>query len=101
MYLIQILLPCADNSGVPFSRNDFEQLKHELAADFKGVTAFIQAPAEGTWRAQSREDHDDIVVFEIMAEDVESDAWKGRRAELERRFRQERVIIRYMQIGLI
>ena len=47
MFLIQIFLPCADNTGVLFPKEDFERLKLELASEFGGVTAYIQAPAEG------------------------------------------------------
>lgn len=101
MYLIQILLPCADNSGVAFPIEDFERLKHELAAEFDGVTAFIQAPAEGLWKRGSGDSHDDIVVFEVMTEELDRAVWADRRSELEERFRQERVIIRYMSIGLV
>lgn len=101
MVLVQILLPCADNSGAPFPSEDFDRLKEELAADFKGVTAFVQAPAEGLWKAGSQEAHDDIVVFEVMTDQLDVAAWSQRRADLERRFRQKQVVIRYMTIGLI
>jgi hypothetical protein len=50
MHLFQILLPRADNAGQPFAREDFDRVKEELAADFEGVTAYLQAPAEGLWR---------------------------------------------------
>jgi hypothetical protein len=101
MYLIQILLPCADNSGAPFPKEEFDRLKQELAADFDGVTAFIQAPAEGLWKAGSQDAHDDIVVFEVMTEVLDIAAWSSQRAALETRFRQEHVVVRYMSIGLI
>ncbi|HWK68258.1 MAG TPA: hypothetical protein VNS34_25310 [Rhizobiaceae bacterium] len=101
MYLIQILLPCADNSGVPFPIEEFERLKQGLATEFDGVTAFLQAPAEGLWKRGSNNSHDDIVVFEVMTEKLDRALWADRRAELEERFRQERVIIRHMSIGLI
>lgn len=71
MYLVQILLPCADNSGAPFPIEDFERLKHELATEFEGVTAFIQAPAEGLWKGGSEDSHDDIVIFEVMTEEFD------------------------------
>ena len=101
MFLIQILLPCADNSGVLFPKEDFESLKLELASAFGGVTAYIQAPADGLWRAGPEESHDEIVIFEIMVEVLDAAGWTARRAELERRFRQERVIIRHMAVGII
>ena len=50
MHLFQILLPLTDNTGQPFVREDFDNVKEELASRFQGVTAYLQAPAEGLWR---------------------------------------------------
>ena len=66
MHLVQILLPRADNSGKPFPKQDFELLKEELARQFDGVTAYLQAPAEGLWRQGQKSSDDDIVIFEVM-----------------------------------
>ena len=44
---------------------------------------------------------DDIVMFEVMTEEVDLADWHDRRTELERRFRQEKVIIRYMPMALV
>jgi len=101
MYLFQILLPRADNAGQPFAREDFDRVKEELASRFEGVTAYLQAPAEGLWRQGAESDSDDIVIFEVMTEEVDLADWHGRRAELERSFRQDKVIIRYMPMALV
>ncbi|MGX9572957.1 hypothetical protein ACWUKX_09780 [Mesorhizobium sp. f-mel] len=50
MHLVQILLPRADNTGRPFGREDFDRVKEDLASCFEGVTAYLQAPAEGQWQ---------------------------------------------------
>jgi hypothetical protein len=68
MHLFQILLPRADNRGQPFQREDFDRVKAELAAQFEGVTAYLQAPAEGLWRKGADSDVDEIVIFEVMTE---------------------------------
>ncbi|MEQ1956298.1 hypothetical protein [Mesorhizobium sp. CN2-181] len=101
MHLFQILLPRADNAGQPFAREDFDRVKEELAADFEGVTAYLQAPTEGLWREGGQTDNDDIVIFEVMAEEIDLHDWRCRRAELECRFRQDKVIIRYMPMALV
>jgi hypothetical protein len=101
MHLFQILLPRADNAGQPFAREDFDRVKEELAADFEGVTAYLQAPAEGLWREGGQTDNDDIVIFEVMAEEIDLQDWRRRRTELERRFRQDKVIIRYMPMAMV
>ena len=101
MHLIQILLPRADNDDRAFSREDFDRVKEELASRFKGVTAYLQAPAEGLWRKGKETDYDDIVVYEVMTEELNLPEWRNQRAELERRFRQDIVIIRYLSMGLV
>jgi hypothetical protein len=101
MHLFQILLPRADNTGQPFAREDFDRVKEELAADFEGITAYLQAPAEGLWREGGQTDNDDIVIFEVMAEEIDLQDWRRRRTELERRFRQDKVIVRYMPMALV
>lgn len=101
MHLFQILLPRADNDGAPFAREAFDEVKEELAGRFDGVTAYLRAPAEGVWRQGGQAGDDDIVIFEVMTEEIDLADWRDRRAELERRFRQDKVIIRYMPITLI
>lgn len=99
MHLVQILLPRKDNEGTPFPPETFERLKRALADAFGGVTAFLQAPAEGLWQAGAA--RDEIVIFEVMVDRLDLADWRRRRGELEHRFRQERVIIRHMAIGLV
>jgi len=101
MHLFQILLPRADNSGHPFAREEFDRVKDDLAEHFGGVTAYIQAPAEGLWRQGGQSDNDDILIFEVMTDTVDLADWRNRRAELEHNFRQDRVIIRYMSMKLV
>ena len=101
MHLFQILLPRADNAGTPFPKQEFDRLKKELARRFDGVTAYLQTPAEGLWRQGERSRDDDIVIFEVMTEAIDIRSWRRLRAKLERRFRQEEVIIRYMSIELV
>lgn len=101
MHLFQILLPRADNSGTPFPKHDFDQVKEELVRRFDGVTAYLQAPAEGLWQQGRKTENDEIVIFEVMATTVDLQDWRTRRTMLEERFRQDKVIIRYMPIVLV
>jgi hypothetical protein len=101
MHLVQILLPRADNTGRPFGREHFDRVKEDLASCFEGVTAYLQAPAEGQWQDREQSSQDDIVIFEVMVEEIDLPDWRRRRAELERRFRQDTVIIRYMPMALV
>ena len=95
MYLVQILLPLYDNDGHAFEPADYAQLRSELADRFGGVTAYTRAPARGVWKDDAGgTTRDDIVIFEVMSEELDLTWWTGFRKELERRFRQESVIVR-------
>jgi hypothetical protein len=95
MNLIQILLPVNDNEGQHFEPDDFVQLRAELADRFGGVTTYMRAPARGLWRDDAGETtRDDIVIFEVMTDQLDRAWWSDFRKDLERRFRQDSVIIR-------
>jgi hypothetical protein len=95
MNLIQILLPVNDNEGHHFEPDDFVQLRAELADRFGGVTTYMRAPARGLWKDDTGETtRDDIVIFEVMTDDLDRVWWADFRKDLERRFRQDTVIIR-------
>ena len=95
MYLVQILLPLYDNEGHTFEQADYVQLRSELADRFGGVTAYTRAPARGVWKDNSGETtRDDIVIFEVMTDELDRAWWTTFRKDLERRFRQDSVIVR-------
>ena len=98
MYLIQILLPLRDNAGEPFASAEFERVRRELAERFGGVTFYARSPAVGIWKDDDGgEDHDEIVVAEVMADGEDRAWWRAYRGELERRFRQEEMMIRSLR----
>ena len=95
MHLIELLLPLYDNDGRAFGRAAFDGVRGELAKTFGGVTAFQRAPAEGVWKDEGGEvQHDEVVIFEVMAEELDRAWWTAYRRELERRFRQEKIVVR-------
>jgi hypothetical protein len=98
MYLIQFLLPLKDNEGRAFSREDFERVRTELTERFGGVTAFLQAPAQGAWKEEGETTRDEVVLYEVMAEELERGWWKNYREQLERRFRQETLLVRALGV---
>jgi hypothetical protein len=97
MYVIQFLLPLRDNTGEPFARSDFERVRSELAERFGGVTAFLQSPATGVWKEEGDTMRDELVLFEVMVPHLERTFWRSYREELERRFRQEQVVVRALE----
>ena len=99
MHLVQILLPLYDPDGRPFGSAMFREVAAELTERFGGVTAYTRAPAEGRWKdEQDREAHDEIVIFESMVERLDLPWWRSYRHGLERRFRQEAVVVRALGI---
>ena len=101
MYLVQILLPLADNGGRRFDRAFYARVRSELAERFGGITSFTRAPAEGMWKEGGHTAHDDIVVFEIMARELDHAWWERYRADLERRFQQETIVMRAIRVEML
>ena len=102
MHMIHVLLPLADNEGKPLPRALFRTVAGELAERFGGLTAHTRAPAEGLWKdGPSGTGEDDIVIFEVMAEELDEGWWKTYRGRLEKRFKQEKVVVRAHAIRVL
>jgi hypothetical protein len=94
MYLIQLLLPLHDNNNQEFPTTYFSEVRQDLADRFGGVTAFVRSPAVGLWKEGDDEVKDDeVVLFEAMADDLDKDWWAGYRSQLQKKFRQDEVLI--------
>ena len=94
MYLVELLLPLYDNEGRAFGEEALNRVRDELAERFGGVTAFRRSPAEGVWDEGGEMSRDQVVVLQVMAGALERAWWAEYRAELERRFRQEKLVVR-------
>ena len=103
MFLIQLLLPLRDDAGTSFTRADFERVRQELTDRFGGVTSFLQSPAQGLWKeeAGAKAQKDELVLFEVMADDLNRAWWSGYRTELEARFRQRVIVMRASVVDLL
>lgn len=101
MYLIQILLPTADNDGHPFDEGVILEVQQRLTDKFGGVTAHIRAPAKGVWAHRGTHNVDDIVTVEVMADALDRAWWREFREGLERELRQEKIVVRAQPIELI
>lgn len=95
-HLIQILIPTCDNAGQRFEQHLFEGVRVHLTEHFGGLTAFVQSPALGLWKdAESgTTTRDNMILFEVMTARFDHDWWAGYRAELERIFRQDEILVR-------
>jgi len=101
MFLIQILLPLT-GPGQLLSEELFRKVTDELTQRFGGVTAYTRAPAEGHWKPDSSEtQRDEIVVYEVMAEKLDTVWWRDYRGKLEAQFRQQEIVVRAQEIQLL
>jgi hypothetical protein len=99
MHVVEIFLPLRRNDGSQQPRERFGKVRRTLIDRFGGLTAFTRAPAEGLWESDDGDvDRDSIVIFEVMADALDRDWWQDYRAELERLFEQDEIVIRASSI---
>jgi hypothetical protein len=98
MYLIQLLLPLRDNDGKPFPRDEFERVRFELTERHGGVTAYLRSPASGVWKdVEGAVAQDEVVMVEVIVETLDRAWWTLYRLELEKRFRQQELMVRALE----
>ncbi len=99
MHLIQLLLPLYDNRKQPFPRSYFDKVRDALAQKFGGVTAYVRSPAVGLWKESSEQvSRDDVVMFEVMAGELDRSWWRQCRVRLEKQFKQDQVLVRAITV---
>lgn len=101
MYLIQLLLPLYNNSGVRFEPALFNEVRSELIERFGGITAYSRAPAHGLWHDSAQLVRDDLIIYEVMTDQLDQGWWRNYREQLEGRFEQQSLIIRAQRIALL
>jgi hypothetical protein len=100
--LIQLLLPTRDNNGQPISDALFSTVRTTLAERFGGVTAYQRSPAAGIWkRPDGTVDGDEVVMVEVETERCDRTWWRLFRQQLEREFRQDKVLMRAIRIDTL
>ena len=94
MHLIQLLLPLHDNHKQAFPSEYFDNVRKTLTERFGGVTAFLRSPAIGLWKEGEDElTRDEVVMFEVISTELDSDWWAGYRIKLQNRFSQDELLI--------
>ncbi|MGO4707024.1 hypothetical protein AB4072_14745 [Microvirga sp. 2MCAF38] len=101
MHLVQILLPLADPAGRRFQGEAFARVRSELVGHFGGVTSYTRVPSDGAWKEGGHTHHDNVVVFEVMTRDPDRAWWEKYRAEIERRFEQETIVVRAFKVEML
>ncbi len=99
MYLVQLLLPLQDQQGRAYPRDLYDDLARRLTERFGGLTAYARSPATGLWETPAGDTvRDQVVVYEVMAEDLEPAWWAELRKRLEARLAQEELVVRAQEI---
>jgi hypothetical protein len=98
MVLIQLLLP---TTGA--ARGDtvtlLAETRCELAARFRGVTAYVRSPAKGLWTApDGHTEADDVVMVEVLTHTFDREWWRTYAKLLARRFRQDTIHVRSLAV---
>jgi hypothetical protein len=56
---------------------------------------YTRAPAQGLWRDdEGSPQRDDVVVYEVMTDSLDTDWWVRLRQSLQKRFAQDELVIR-------
>jgi hypothetical protein len=102
MRLLQIFLPVRDNKNKPFPKAHFTRIRETLTKEFGGLTAYTHAPAEGLWKDERNDaQHDEMVIFEVLAADFDKPWWKKYKKQLEKTFSQDEIIIRVQKVKIL
>lgn len=95
---VQILLPVRDNRGRKFDRALYAEVHDQLIERFGGLTAYTRSPARGLWQSAGATKRDDMIIVEVMAKTFHRAWWKKYRRALERKFRQDEIVVRAQDI---
>lgn len=99
---IEIFIPVFDEKGKPFPEKFYRKIKKKLTDDFGGMTAYTQMPADGIWKDEKeKEVKDQIVVYEVMASKIDKAYWKAYKTKLSVLFKQNDLVIRQSDTGLL
>lgn len=99
MHVVQILLPLFEKTGKRVARALLRSTAQQLAREFGGITAYTRAPAEGLWRRRgARLARDEVVIYEVMAPNIDHVFWRKRRRQLEKAFVQDAILVRAIRV---
>lgn len=100
--LVQCLVPLRDGQGRAFPAKVFSEMQAELACRFGGVTAYLHSPAKGDWLdADGHVERDELLLVEVMTAHLDRHWWRAYRSRLERLFKQDRILVRAVEVDVL
>lgn len=101
MHLIELFLPIYDGKGKKIPKALFEKTSDELIKKFGGLTAYFRSPIKGYWKTEHETIVDELLIFEIIEDCLSVSWWKEYRFVLEKRFKQNKLMMRTYPIQLL
>jgi hypothetical protein len=102
MFVVELFLPLRTSDGAAVPPSTFDRVRDELTDRFGGVTAFLRAPAEGAWKPNAEGViRDEVAIFEVMVEDVDTQWWHTYRRSLEGELNQRQILARLYQVTVL
>jgi hypothetical protein len=93
-YLVEVYLPVIEETS-----RCITEIEARLTDKFGGITMHVNSPAKGLWKNhEDHLEHDEVIVVEVMADDIDRDWWSAFRAELETLLRQDEIVVRATEI---
>jgi inorganic pyrophosphatase len=91
---VQLFIPLRDPKGKQFAEKHFSDLTAELKENFGGVTVYSRAPATGQWKQEGGKTvTDKLLVYEVLLSNLDKKYWTKLKARLEKRFRQQELLV--------
>jgi len=101
MVLIQLLLP-ASGATRGDALTPLAETRRELAAKFRGLTAYLRSPAKGSWTApDGHTEQDEVVMVEVVTETFDRAWWQKYAATLAERFGQDTIHVRAVPVDML
>jgi len=72
----------------------YDEVRDYLKDQFGGVTFYRNAPAEGLWNNDGKTKYDELLTAEVMTETFDKEWWQNYKRQLQKKFRQDEILIR-------
>lgn len=99
--LVQFFLPLYDQKGKEFPDRYFNTIKAELTERFGGITFYFRSPVLGMWKPEQKVVKDELVVVEILAHRGVVSFFKNYKSVLEKKFKQDEIMMRLLNLSLL